>query len=265
MLVLLSALALARPTDDELGDEAAWEARSRALLDGPPACTVLEGRVVVGATLYQPGGVLSAGGRTDLVVTGRFEGTLDHGVWTRLEPAWDPPPPDADVLVIDRFTPMFGRVAQAAGQNQGSVSVNRAKGRTTVDVSASRDKAIGIVDQVIESTDVVTAYAEWDEDAGAVELVRLIPVDGGQTRVTVEFPGAGAPDRLEAIFPPRFKVGDEFPRPTIRDAQVHLRGVPTPLGVLPGAESASLVVEILGYTVGMHQRVTYDRARPCEP
>ena len=45
--------------------------------------------------------------------------------------------------------------------------------------------------------------------------------------------------------------------------ETQLRGLETPLGVLPGEESASLLVGVLGWTLGVEQRLSYDGARSC--
>ena len=47
------------------------------------------------------------------------------------------------------------------------------------------------------------------------------------------------------------------------NAQMHLRGEETSLGLVPTVESLSLVLGVLGFTLGMEQRLNYSRVRAC--
>lgn len=270
--------ALAQSTDGlpagltpaDLEDPLPWEQRARALLDGPDACIQVQGRVEATAALFTPGGWLGPGERHDLRAAGTFQGTLDHGTWTTLDTTWEPGTLE-DELKLDRPHPIVGRLPprpedeeDAAG---GSVSISAGGQGTDVAVASGGEEALGLLDQLVADIDpaVTTAYVSWEADRGVVLLRQFVPLQGrqGDLEVLVSFPGGGPPTGLDAVFPPRIHVSEGLLRATILDAQLHLRGKVTPLGVLPGEEGVSLVLGFMGFTVGWEQRISYERARPC--
>jgi len=273
-----SAMAAAPPalTLADLEDPEPWEQRARALIDGPPGCIQVQGRVRLQVSLYTPGGWISRGERSDVVGQGRFSGTLDQGVWTQLETTWDEAPTTAaGGIRVDRIHPIVGRLpAMPVGQAEergdqegdGDVAIAMGEGGLRIDVNDSGEAALGVLDETLESIDpgVTTAYVVWDEAASAVRLHQLVALgDREDLEITVLFPGDGPPTRLDAVFPSVLKRREEGLTFTARDAQLHLRGQVTDLGLVPGAEGVSVVMGVLGFTVGFDQRLSYDRVRAC--
>lgn len=254
-------------TPAALEDSAPWEQRARVLIDGPKTCVQLQGRVEVAASLFTPGGWLGRGERRDLRTGGSFDGTLDHGTWTSLTTTWEAAEGE-DAIKLDRPHPIVGRLPPPPEDGEGgSISISAGGESTQVAVASGSEEALGLLDQVIADIDpaVTTAYVTWEADAGAVVLHQLVPLDGreGDLEVEVAFPMGGAPTRLDAVFPRRVRVGEGLITGTVLDAQLHLRGQETALGLLPGEEGVSLVLGVLGFTVGWEQRISYQRARPC--
>lgn len=254
-----------------LDDAAHWEQRARQLIDGPAACVQLGGSARYVVAMYSPGGWLGPGERTDMVIDATFEGTLDHGTWTALSVNWAAS--DArDQLELDRIHPIVGRipkelVEQTSTQADGSVSISLDGSGTDVALAGSGDEALGLLDDIINDIDpaVTTSYSRWVPERRAVELVQLVPLDGrqGEVEVRVDFPEGGDPLSLDAVFPKRVRMSEGLVRVTILDAQLHLRGTQSSLGLLPAEEGASLVLGVLGFTVGIDQRIRYERARGC--
>jgi len=96
----------------------------------------------------------------------------------------------------------------------------------------------------------------------------LFPISGagrfaGSDLVTLRVTDWRAADRLDVTLPRVIKVGDGLVKASIYDGQVHVLATPTPLGPLPTEESASVVAGLLGFTVGVDQRLTYTAYRPC--
>lgn len=277
----------ARPpelTDARLDDIHAWEAGSRVLLDGPDACVAFEGSVVMRVVLFTPGGWLGPGDRHDMVATGTFTGTLDHGVWTSLTTTWNPT--EGDQLSFDRIHPIVGRLPAPVAappppasdgttqvgstvktEDGGSISISGSNAGANVAVTGGTEAALGLLDEILKNIDpsVTTSYASWNGERRAVVLSQQVPLkrEQGDLEMEVYFPEGGPATSLDAVFPPRIKTGDGLIKVSVHDAQLHLRGKSTSLGVLPGEEGASMVIGLLGYTVGADQQLHYTRARPC--
>lgn len=282
LLALSTAFAADLPGDltvAQLDDPAPWEARARAMLDGPPGCIQVQGRVRLQISLYTPGGLFARAERSDVVGQGTFEGTLDAGLWTRLETTWaEAPEGSSGRLTTDRFHPIVGKLAAKPGAGEGAegagdaegdagnVSISTGEDGLKIDVSDGGEAAMGVLDETLEAIDpdVTTAYVVWDAPTRQVRLHQLVALgDREDLEIVVRFPENGPPTQLDAVFPSVLKRKEDGFTFTARDAQFHLRSKVTELGVVPGSEGVSLVMGALGFTVGFDQRVTYDRVRAC--
>lgn len=271
-------------------DMARWEAAGRVLLDGPPGCVEVRGEARVDMRLYQPGGWLGPGETRRLQTGGPFEGRLEDGRWTRLITSWEQPEgealfhdqDDGDELDSELFL-VVGRTGdftdrgkppppegEGDGEVEGEVSISVGGDGTQVAVAEGGGQALGIIDQIIDDldADVDLSYSGWDPDRQAVILHQVVPMKGtgGDVfQVVTEFPGGGPPTRLEATFPPRARVEAEgMPfKVTVLNGQLHVRGLQTELGVVPLEEGGSVVVGLLGWTVGIDQHVRYTAVRRC--
>jgi hypothetical protein len=268
-------------TPTAMEDAEPWEVRSRALLDGPDGCIQVRGRVRMQVSFYTPGGWISPGERSDLVGQGSFQGTLDHGIWTTLATTWDAPPDGlAGGLEIEQVHPIVGRLparpmaATAAAKANGgdpdsagtSISFSSGDGSGTLAIRDGGEAAMGLLDEIIDNIDpsITTAYVVWDEATRSVRLHQLVGLAGDQDlEIKVRFPENGPPTQLDAVFPRRVRFKEDFVRVTIRDAQLHLRGRQTAVGLVPGVEGMSLVVGAMGFTIGLDQRLSYDQVRAC--
>lgn len=269
MILGLLSVALALPPGldpAQVEDARAWEQRSRALLEGPPGCVELRGQVEVRVVLFRPGGWLSKGEKSELKTAGSFQGRLEAGTWTRLETTWDLDEKQKDRLNLDRLRPIVGKLP-ADEKERGGVAVSQRDGGTEVDISGQSAEAVGMLDKIIAEIDpeVTTAWSLWDEAEGAVVLEQQVPLSRGQDelRIQTRFPGGGPPTALDAVFPPSIRVGDGLVKASLRDAQLHLRGRQGGLGLLPTDEGLSVIIGVLGYTLGFEQRLRYEAARAC--
>ena len=261
-------------------DMGRWEAASRELIDGPAACVELQGEVDLTIALFTPGGWLGPGETRTLSARGTYEGTLDHGVWTRLIPHWTESE-DAETLSLGSITTIVGRQTEGTlvpdgeggerplGEAEGELSISVGGEQTSVDMASSATDALGVLDEIMDSleSDVNLSYSGWDPDQRAIVLHQVVPMrerGDDMFQVVTLFPEGGPPTQLDAYFPKRVKVDVDAPfKVTLLNAQLHLRGTPTPLGVLPAEEGGSLVMGVLGYTFGLEHHLRTTRARPC--
>lgn len=275
MIALLSlASALASPpalTAEEVMDHPRWEAASRVLIDGPDSCLELQGAATIDVALFRPGGWLGPGETRKLTARATFTGTLDHGVWTRLDATWEESS-SPDSITMSELRPLVGRPATVEGTDEAehSVSVSSSEESTEVAVSQGASQALGLLDTIIAEIDpdITLAHSTWDPELGAVVLDQVVPLaERGSESFTIRthFPGGGPPLALDAHFPRRLrsKVQDTGFRVSLLNAQVHLRGASTELGLVPREEGASAVVGALGITVGLAQQISYTAVRPC--
>ena len=273
-----------------LDDIEAWSTAARVLLDGPGRCIEVRGQVRLQVSVYTPGGLLTSGGRKDVVGLGAFEGRLEDGVWTSLETTWADAPPGADlVLEVGSFRPMLGAVPQRSAQTttqaeevskkfdeedilvnesdeDGSLSIVNDGDRWRIMIDGGGGEALGLLDEVVQELDAVgsATYVTYDDAHATVVLTEAVPLkSGGTLGLTTRFPRGEEPTSLDAVFPKRMvSPSDDLPW-TLRDAQLHLRSQVTDLGVVPGVEGMSAVVRALGFTVGVDQRVAYEQVRAC--
>ena len=266
ILALLPLVLAASPTQAELEDVDHWQAGARALLDGPASCVELEGTVEASAALFSPGGWLGPGERRDLASRGTFSGRLDHGTWTKLEVMWSPAEGE-DRLSLGRLQPMVGRLPPLAEEEEGAdLSISIGGKGTSIAANQGSEEALGLLDQILDDIHpaTTTSWAEWESEM--VILHEFVPIDEDgkdELELRTTFPDAGPALAMDALFPRRIHKREGLVSITLMNAQLHLRGQQTSLGLLPGEERAGAVMGALGYTVGIEQHLVYTRARPC--
>jgi len=266
------ALAAEAPvTTEEAMDNLRWEAASRHLIDGPPRCLELQGRAEVDVALFRPGGWLGPGETRRLTARATFTGTLDHGVWTHLAATWEESE-DEDVITLSQLNPLVGRPAALASgvEVESSVSLEVSDEGSELAVTQGAAQALGLLDQIIADIDpdITLAHSGWDPELQAVVLDQVVPLRerGKDTfAIRTRFPDGGPPMSVDATLPPRlrFDVDDLPVKIRLLNAQLHLRGATTALGVVPREEGVSAVVGLLGFTVGLAQQIQYTAVRPC--
>ncbi len=256
------ALALAAPPEGVVPDDlTTWETRSQALLDGPPGCWELSGRLDLTASGYVPASRWSRPDRRDHHLHGTFTGRLDAGTWTSFRYTLEGEGSDDPDVEIPLF-PMTGRIDPDVAERIDT----GAPSDSTITVDAGGD-AVNTLRRVLDAIDPATEtiYAEWSEDRRAVRLYRDVPLEKGSGTVTVEtlFPEGGLATSLDATFPRRVKVGDGLVKVTVFDGQMHLRAQQVGDLVVPALESLSVGLGALGFTGAYEQKLTYEKAVRC--
>ena len=255
----------------ELEDIERWATRGRAMLDGPPGCIEVQGTARLRVAVFRPGGLWGPGERRDIESRGTFSGTLDHGVWTHLDAALETDD-GRDEIEIDTVHPMMGRHQLEQGEPdepQGSITVGTSGSGTTVAIESGGAQALSMIDLLIEEIDpsITTTYTAWDSTRRAVVLEQLVVMGDGRNTQEAEvrtlFPEAGPPTALDLVLPKRLGFTEGPLRIRVLNAQVHLRAQPTALGLVPAQDATSLVVGVLGFTLGLEQHLTYSRVRAC--
>lgn len=270
MLWWLSSALAAPPAGVDPDDLDHWEARAKALLDGPSGCWEISGALEMKLAGYLPPTRWGRPGRHDLAFGGRFTGRIEGGEWTvftyRLEPREDQDGiEDLEVPIL----PLMGRMDSSVPKRERAEGEQAGGSSLSIQTGEAGD-AFNVVHHFIDELDPATAttWAHWDEDQGGVVLFEDVPLSEGARAETVSlvtyFPG-GEPygTRLDVQFPKRFKVGEGWVRPTLFDTQAHLRAQRVGDEVLPALESLSLAIGALGYTIGYEQRMTYTSATRC--
>lgn len=266
-----TALALAAaPEGVDLEDLDGWEARSRALLDGPSGCWELSGRATVKFAAYTPGGVLSRAGQHDLLREGTFHGRIEDGVWRSFGYSLETKEGKLDLDVP--IYPMEGRIDAAVIQDE-SPKAEEARGGVSIATEGGGNgtDAGNLLDDVLEDLDFGAAlsWVEWRDDLGGLVLIEEVPLEDGRdppmVRKTTTFPqGKPYGTVVDVLFPPKLKIDEEgTPNVHVMDGQLHLRGVVVGDVVLPGVSGMSVVVGVLGFTGGYEQRMLYQEARRC--
>ncbi len=269
MPLLSLATLLALPAGVGIDEEVEpWEPRARPLLDGPAACVQVQGQATVALAVMQPGGWRGPGKTEHHTLSGPFTGTLDHGVWRELTAALTTAPGVSPAVRMSDLMPVTGRKAGAHKKGEVQLGLTSGDNGESFDISAAGAQGINLVDGILEGIrpDVTLSWMEAGPDNGVV-LVQRAPVKGADDDEMIDlrttFPGRGAPSRLDVTLPRVIKVGDGLVKASIFDGQVHVLATPTPLGPLPTEESASVVAGLLGFTVGVDQRLSYTAYRPC--
>jgi hypothetical protein len=269
-------------TQAQLEDIDDWEKRARLIFDGPDTCVQLQGTATYELVFFSPGGWLGPGEQHEAGVSGTFDGTLDHGEWTQMDLVWE----QSEMVEATQTPTMEGRMSEALRKKTqihpmvGHLSkalrkkLKESRGRDRLgarkkDAAAqSGHEAIGEIDSIIKAIDpeITMAFAGWDEATGSVVLQQMVPIEehaGGELQVRTTFPNGGVPTALDAYFPGRMtKTVGPF-KLTVLNAQLHIRGQDTAMGVLPGHESVSFVIGLLGFTIGLERQIQYTRVRPC--
>jgi hypothetical protein len=291
MMVWLIGLALAQApapaesppvTQAQLEDIDDWEKRARSIFNGPDTCVQLQGTVTYGLAFYTPGGWLSPGEQHEMTLSGTFDATLNHGEWTQMDLVWE----HSEMAEAAQTHTMVGRMSEALRKKTqihpmvGHLSkalrkkLKESQGRDRLgarkkDAAAQGGhEAIGVIDAIIKAIDpeITMAYAGWDAATGSVVLQQIVPIEeqaDAELQVRTTFPNGGAPTALDAYFPARMTKAAGLFKLTVLNAQLHIRGQDTAMGVLPGHESVSFVIGLLGFTIGLEQQIHYTRARPC--
>jgi hypothetical protein len=262
MIALWVALAFASPPSGlDLDDIDTWAARSDDLMVGPPGCWEFEGDAVQRVAWYLPASFWSRGETKEVRKEATFKGRLEDQRWVQFEVEGEDQQDGDNAIVIGGgeevdldipIEPIVGKRGSSGG-------------------TGTADKAVSMVDNLLDSIEpsTSTAFVQWEETPPAVRFVQHVPLDDSRRPPELElstwFPMGGPATKIDGTFPKRFKIG-EFPlRITVMRGQFHVRGQRVGDVVLPGVESLSMVVGVLGYTFGYEQKVVYRTARPCTP
>jgi hypothetical protein len=262
MLLLLTTALAAMPPGIDLDAVQRWDGRADVLLDGPPGCWEVVGKASWNWDLGRWGG-----SRGDAV----FAGRLVDGQWSEvhLAPLGEisrESKREAEVRVYAkeaRFAPLIGRltgqrITVATDDTEVAVDAEEQASASNV-LRTTLDRIGGAVE---------TTWAEWDADAEAVRLHRVVPIGDGarapEAEVTVRFPGGDElPTALDVAFPDQFKAGSWPRRFTIRDAEVHLRGAVAAGRVFPAAESFRFEFGLMGFWGSGAQTIRYHQIKAC--
>ena len=248
-----------------LDDIGATKRRARTLLDGPDRCIEVQAEAKDTIVILGSGGLFGSPEHSVYTASGSLFGRLDHGVWT----SWGPPlhddDPDDKVKLGDiTARPMVGKTPKEEGESDhgGSVSIGSSG---DVAVASSGPKAVNLLDEILDEVDpeVSMAYVEPDGDGWA--LVEHADIKGQEEDLDMRWhiDASGRPTALDVTFPKRLSFGDGLVRAKVLNGQLHLAGQTTELGTLPSVESLSVVIGVLGFTVGVEQEIRYTRVRAC--
>lgn len=264
--MIWTSIAWAGPPEGVVPDDLArWEAGAAQVLAGPPGCWILGG----GLSLRVAGLRAATGsGRADAQedrYVGRFEGLLEDGVWKNLTYSlWAADDPTKPAEVSVPMVPTIGRLSSSALHRSnppegGSLSVGFESGT-----------AGNLLAMVFEDMGAGgTAYAQWDEPRGGIELFQDVALRdhprSDPVQVRTFFPGGGAASSVDVNFPRRVREGAFPVWVTLHDVQMHLRTATVNGVVLPATDSVSFGLSALGMTFGFDQTLTWERAARCAP
>lgn len=259
MWALAPALALASvPPNIDLEDIDRWETAAEYILDLPQGCWEWVGQA---SWDWETGKFNSRG---DAV----FAGKTNNGLWgeVHLQPLGEllSEPRGTANHVYERqnarFAPLVGRL------HGGRVIVS---GDEEAQTLAEEAEAINVLRSALEriSGDAFTSWAEWDDARGGVVLNRAIPLAEGRSEeilVAIYFPSGGeVPSLLDVTFPAKFRTG-KWPGFSVRDAEVHVRGLIRGSYVYPSSEAFKFDYRFLGFRYHGAQTVVYKRISRCE-
>ena len=294
--LLAPALAGPPPPGVDPDDLDTWEARARALRDGPTRCWVLEGVVASKVAVFTPPSLWTKSERHDLVYEGTFEGTFEKGRWQRFVHDTKRVDDTVSAAVFDfdmPVRPMVGAIDEGAivhekpdapeaespgdeaGDDAGEDGEAESGGGSTVirvesGASDSARNSINMVDDVIDSLEPtsLTSYAEWSDDPRGIRLLQDVPLTSSRNAPTVTletFVPDGGPvaTEVDVTFPRRYRVGEGMVKVVLMEPQMRLRGRAVGEETLPVAEALSMVVGAMGFTVGIEQSLRYTKATAC--
>jgi hypothetical protein len=264
MWILATAAIAAMPPGVDLDDIGRWEDNAELLLDLPQGCWEWVGEARWDWDVGRWGG-----SRGNAVFVGRTR----EGTWgsVHLEPQGEITRDgrDPEVRVYDateaRFAPLVGEflgarvtVASAGGRN-----------RTEADLAENAEAANILREALSRVTgEAYSSSVAWDDTRGGVVLHRSVSLAKGdrqQIDFSVFFPDGGTlPTSLDLKFPTTFRTG-RLPRWTIRDAEVHVRGVVSRGEVFPTSEAFTFGFGIFGFRFHGAQTVKYRRVTRCPP
>lgn len=273
--LMAAVAAAATPSNIRLDDIEKWEAAAEQLLDMPPGCWEWVGQASWDWHTGKYGKT-----RGDAV----FAGKTNDGTWgeialqplgelqqrTKLER-------ESKVYANKaRFVPMVGRLpggrVLVAGQDEDADTIEDTE-------------ALNVLRQVLGRIggEAFTSWAEWDDTRGGVVLHRAIPLASNrkeEVKVDIFFPnGEDVPSLLDVRFPAKFKAalrkkkGDNTQLGrirmglfawTIRDAEVHVRGLIRGNVVYPSSEAFRLKFGFLGFKYHGAQTVVYKKITRCK-
>ena len=262
--LLTAAATAATPPDVDLHDIDRWEAAAERIIDLPQGCWEWVGQASwdwdVGRWGSSRGDAAFAGKTTD-------------GVWgeVALQPlgelARERRGDEARVYSKEpRFAPLVGKL-HGARITVHSDDVRDGEEEQARAV-AENAEAVNVLRRALDriGADAFTSTAEWDASRGGVVLHRSIPLaDGRREEIAFDvfFPAGGTvPSLLDVRFPARFATG-RLPRWTIRDAEVHVRGVVKGDTVFPSSEAFRFDFGFLGFRFHGAQTVVYKRISRC--
>ncbi|MCO4747492.1 MAG: hypothetical protein KC912_22010 [Proteobacteria bacterium] len=257
---MLWLLGLALAADVDIDDLDHWQQDTDAMLKGPPGCWEFTGGGQVVIALYTPAGMWSRAEEHRSTTTGTFTGVLEDGVWRDVAFVTT----EQEGMVETDFEPSF--LFGVRDKKKASTSAPSP--------SSGAADAANFIDRLLDSIDPATtmSYAQWTTDKSMVEFVQHVPLDDSrrpkEVTLRTQFPEGERATAIDALFPRRLNLADlsdeKLPiRVTLMDGQAHLRSQAFDDIVLPGAETMSMVVGLLGYTIGYEQRVVYKTAQKC--
>jgi len=262
-----------------------WEVAADQALDGPAGCWELSGTLRVDAALHSPATAFTRGDTSRFVGQGTWTGQLVDGQWSRFDYQLTSEQTDDGDLQEAPIFPVIGRIDQSVvnasvkeegeGEEEdvkmesegGNVSISFSSG----DGGDGSTEAINLMQEAIDAWDpsTATSVSQWIDDPGHIELLQDFPIFDDEPRspvvtVTSVFPAGGEGlSRLDAQFPRRVKVGEWPLRVKLMDVQFHLRQQQVGPTWLPQVEGFTVMVGVLGFTLGWEQQIVYSTAQAC--
>jgi hypothetical protein len=160
--------------------------------------------------------------------------------------------------------PMVGKTIEREGdpEHHGSVSVGSSG---DVAVASTGPQAANLLDEILDEVDPAVTMAYVEPDTNGWALVEHADIEGQEDDLDMRWhiDPSGLPTSLDVTFPKRMRIGDGLVTAKVLNGQLHLVGQTNELGTLPSIESLSVVIGVLGFTVGVEQEIRYTRVRPC--
>lgn len=264
MWSFLAAVAFAGPKPDavDLNDVLSWESAAEILLEMPSGCWEWVGDAKWDWYVGRWGG-----SRGNAVFAGR---TRD-GTWgsVHLEPLGERLVGE-DAPLVEVYDAKEARFAPLVGRFKGARVTVEGAGENKTEADLEKNAAAANVLRVALDRfmdDAYTSDARWDDERNGVVLHRsgtLAKGDKQQVDYLVFFPEGGLlPTGIDILFPEVFRTG-RFPRWTIRDAAVHIRGAISGDRVFPTSEAFDFGFGILGFRFHGAQTIRYRRVTRCD-